>query len=290
MTLPTFACIGAQKAGTTWLYDCLNEYPDVFLPDFKEFTYFRSWGREATRFDDEGVKPYRAVFDRGRTATVRGDISPGLLAGTRAAQQMAALMPDIPIIAILRNPADRTFSHYNMIAGRARLEYTLRDLVDDPTIDDRHEILADSFYAAGLRRFYEHYPAEQIHVFRYEELVEDPLALLQTVARIIGADPEFVPQHLHGRSNVASVTRSPLVYRLTRRTAVTLNRLGLDRLRLAIKDTGLPDMIRQANRKPRGKDGVRLDPELRARLVDLYRADVEQLEEMLGWDLGAWKA
>ena len=42
MTLPNFICIGAQRAGTTWLHDCLNEHPEVYVPEKKELHFFNS--------------------------------------------------------------------------------------------------------------------------------------------------------------------------------------------------------------------------------------------------------
>jgi hypothetical protein len=37
---PDFICIGAQKAGTTWLYVTLGRRPDIWFPPFKEFHFF----------------------------------------------------------------------------------------------------------------------------------------------------------------------------------------------------------------------------------------------------------
>ncbi|KYP10025.1 MAG: hypothetical protein A0129_15210 [Limnobacter sp. CACIAM 66H1] len=37
---PEFICIGAQKAGTTWLYARLREHPEFSLPPIKEMHYF----------------------------------------------------------------------------------------------------------------------------------------------------------------------------------------------------------------------------------------------------------
>ena len=38
--LPNFLCIGTQRAATTWLFNCLKEHPDVFVPEIKEVDFF----------------------------------------------------------------------------------------------------------------------------------------------------------------------------------------------------------------------------------------------------------
>ncbi|MEB3212352.1 MAG: sulfotransferase domain-containing protein [Leptolyngbyaceae bacterium] len=42
ISVPHFICIGAQRSGTTWLYETLIRHPDVFLPPIKELHYFDS--------------------------------------------------------------------------------------------------------------------------------------------------------------------------------------------------------------------------------------------------------
>jgi hypothetical protein len=49
MDRPGFLCIGAQKAGTTWLYTLLREHPDIWLGPFKEYQYFNSLFTEPDR-------------------------------------------------------------------------------------------------------------------------------------------------------------------------------------------------------------------------------------------------
>lgn len=40
MTLPSFLCIGAQKAGTSWLFIQLRKHPDIWMPPIKELHFF----------------------------------------------------------------------------------------------------------------------------------------------------------------------------------------------------------------------------------------------------------
>ena len=53
--LPNFICIGAQRAGTTWLYHCLKEHPEVFVPEKKELRFFNY------HYSD-GIEAYKQNF------------------------------------------------------------------------------------------------------------------------------------------------------------------------------------------------------------------------------------
>src|SRR5438067_11210494 len=57
---PDFLCIGAQKAGTSWLYRQLTEHPDFWMPPVKELHYFNLLGRVPS------VASARARDDRDR--------------------------------------------------------------------------------------------------------------------------------------------------------------------------------------------------------------------------------
>ena len=67
MTSPTFSVIGAEKAGTTWLYDRLRRHPDIFMPDVKELHYFnhRNSNLEvpANNYEKQDLDWYKAHFE-----------------------------------------------------------------------------------------------------------------------------------------------------------------------------------------------------------------------------------
>ena len=64
MALPDFICIGAQKAGTSWLYQMLIQHPDLWLPPLKELHFFdrRAAGPNAQRFFKVMVRRARRRF------------------------------------------------------------------------------------------------------------------------------------------------------------------------------------------------------------------------------------
>src|SRR2546423_4071056 len=65
---PDFLCIGAQKAGTSWLYHQLNSHPDFWMPPVKELRYFDSLSkvnrRNSPRCKDERDRWFLEKLDQ----------------------------------------------------------------------------------------------------------------------------------------------------------------------------------------------------------------------------------
>src|SRR5947209_8592328 len=115
--LPNFLILGAQKAGTTALYAYLRWHPEITGPSFKEVSFFdRHYAR--------GERWYRAHFPARRRPFV-GEASPSYLFHPLVPERVARLLPDARLVAILRNPVDRAFSHYQheVSLGREPLSF-----------------------------------------------------------------------------------------------------------------------------------------------------------------------
>src|SRR5690349_3233083 len=108
LPIPTFLIIGAQKSATRWLRMNLGEHPDVFAAS-REIEFFNS-----KRFERDGVDWYRAQFDGWSGERIVGDATPGYMFWRHRpdvmAERMHETVPDVRLIAILRNPVDRAHS------------------------------------------------------------------------------------------------------------------------------------------------------------------------------------
>ena len=106
--LPSALIIGAQRSGTTSMFNCLARHPDVRRPLGKEVHYFDLHYARGLKWY-RGCFPYRGQL-RGRVMTL--DASPYHLAHPLAPKRAAKLLPEVKVIAILRNPIDRALSHH----------------------------------------------------------------------------------------------------------------------------------------------------------------------------------
>lgn len=198
--LPDFLILGAQKAGTTALYAYLRWHPQVTGPSFKEVSFFdRHYAR--------GERWYRAHMPVRRSGVV-GEASPSYLFHPLAPERVARMLPDARLIVLLRNPADRAFSHYQheVALGREQLTFDealaredermhgeLDRMLADPTYFSyawwNYTYAARGRYAEQLERWFAVFPREQVLVLLTDELAADTAGTYRRTLEFLGVDP-----------------------------------------------------------------------------------------------------
>jgi hypothetical protein len=195
--LPTFLIVGAQKSATRWLRLNLGLHPDVYTQS-REVEFFNSAGR----FDDLGVEWYRAQFDGWRGEPVVGEATPGYMFWRHRPQVVAdrirRVVPDVRLIAILRNPIDRAQSalvHHIEFGALPRETDLLEYVRSIPPERDRLGIIAGGWYAASLEPYVERF-GEQLLVLLHDDADDDPRGVYTGALRHVGASTDFVPDEL----------------------------------------------------------------------------------------------
>jgi len=187
--LPDFVIVGAPKCGTTFLYHLLAKHPYVEPAAFEEPHYF-------DYLFDRGVGWYRRCFPSPRRKngrrTITGEGTPSYLFHPHAAERMAGVIPAAKLIALLRNPVDKTYSAYH---HRARnrdqirtFEETVRDSFDAP----KQGFLSQSIYVDQLLRWSKFFSAEQMLVLKSEDFFERPREILKLVLDFLDL-PDWEP-------------------------------------------------------------------------------------------------
>jgi len=103
--LPNFIIIGAAKAASTWLSDCMGEHPDVFMAEIKEVRYF-------SVAYDRGLDWYKTHFADWNGEKAVGEANPGYLGDDHAPARIKETLGDVPLILSMRHPVDRAYSAY----------------------------------------------------------------------------------------------------------------------------------------------------------------------------------
>jgi len=184
-----FLGVGAQKAGTTWLYHQLRRHPDVSFPQGKELHY---WNRSEPPDTAEWHSLLTCGASNGRTV---GEITPAYfhLPPSHIALIHRAF-PDLRIFVSLRNPITRAWSAALM--DLARLSRRVAETDDDWFVD--HVLSAASLargsYAANLERWRSIFPPEQLLVSLFEDIERQPVALLTELARHLGVNGAWYQQ------------------------------------------------------------------------------------------------
>jgi hypothetical protein len=239
--LPDFLVIGAQKAGTTALYAYLRWHAAVLGPSWKEVSFFdRHYVRGEAWYRGHFPNRLRVRLARRRSGhePVVGEASPSYLFHPLAAERVAALLPEVRLIAILRDPAERAFSHYNheVALGREplsfeqaieredeRLRGEVERMLADPSYFSHawwnHTYVARGFYAEQLRWWLSVFPREQLLVLTSEQLSARPSETYADVLRFLGLPPHELSSYprLNTREYgaMAPKTRAALADRFT---------------------------------------------------------------------------
>jgi hypothetical protein len=198
--LPDFVIIGGKKCGTTFLYHLLGQHPLVEPAAPKELHFFDAL------FEQESVEWYRQCFPAPRwedgRRTITGEASP-YMANRPAPERMAGVVPGARLIALLRNPVERTYSDYQMVTRKDREHKTFEEAVglqqtadaegeEGVNLNDDSEYLSRSVYVDQLTRWAEFFPREQMLVLKSEDFFDDPKGTLKTALEFLDL-PEWEP-------------------------------------------------------------------------------------------------
>jgi hypothetical protein len=218
--LPRFIIIGAMKSGTTSMRHILSRHENVFLPqddicffdldDIEQHKdYFiplpQGWTFHNFERDfDTYFNWYKNFFTEARAGQAIGENSCTYLASKKAPKRIAGIFPDMKVIAMLRDPVSRAYSHYwhNLFAGRvtSTFEETLRY--------DSGTYLSRGFYKEQLERYLTFFSREQLKIIVFEEFVRDKQASVDDLTRFIGLSSSIDLSKIDTHRNPAPVPLS----------------------------------------------------------------------------------
>lgn len=213
--LPSFIIIGAQRCGTTSLYDYLSHHPQIIPSPVKELFYF----------DDYYTRPiewYKSFFptkkeqeklERDLVASViTGEASPSYFFHPYAAKRIKETLPDVKLILVLRDPIERAYSHYNHIKRLNREPLSFEEAIEKeeqritPDIeklakdefykaDQRRDYsyLTRGYYAKQLKEWFKHFPKEQLLIVQSEEFYKNTPRVYNEIVEYLGLNSYTLP-------------------------------------------------------------------------------------------------
>lgn len=172
--VPNFYCIGTQKAGTTTLHEILKHHPDIYLPERKEAHFFHK-----DHLFDKGVKWYlEEHFNSVKDEKIIGSITPDYLYFEKSAKRIFNTFgSDLKFIVILRNPADRAYSHYRMSKFRGFEPLPFKEAIiaekerisKDPRSKGRYSYISRGYYYSQISRYLQYFPLENFLFINFEK-------------------------------------------------------------------------------------------------------------------------
>lgn len=245
--LPNLLIVGAQKTGTTWLHRVLGKSEHIFATDVKELTHFN----QGDALERTSLMEYRRHFLAAPTSvTYRLESTPHYFQtpdgpdDVDVAANIAHAVPDAELIVSFRDPVDRYESAYihHMMVGRIPYVEEITEL------SDYMGMTTLGNYATHLRHWRRYFP--DIIVLFHEDMLDDPVALVDGLMARLGLDNDITRQQLDFRTNDKKIKR---------------------------------------RRQDADWDVMpRLDDDLRTKLREVYRDELADLQELTGRDLSHW--
>ena len=264
-----FVVVGCQRCGTTWLDAALRDHPRVGLPDKKQSYFF-------DRHFANGLDWYFERFDdvarrRAEDNLVVGEVATGYSL-PHAVPKLAATLPDVRLLMVMRNPVERAYSNYS--TRRAEEGWPSFEAAVEASPD----LLERGMYMDQIEDLLTHYPRERMLMLLYDDLKQDDRAYYDRVLTFLGLDPGASCSLIGQRKNAAMFPR-------LRRA---LHRIGLKPVLRALSKSPVGDVVRRRMRSRGSRSDRRMDPATRARLVEHFRVANDRLAEFLERDLSSW--
>jgi len=211
VALPDFLVIGAPKAGTTALHTALARHPGLYLSAVKEPKFFLTDGPPPARGGPGDAQTYQehvwrradyeALFRAAPARALRGESTPFYLYDRAAQRRIRALIPQARLIVILRDPVERAHSNWTHLwsAGREPLGDFLRACAEE----DRRvaagwspfwHYVRLSRYGEQLDHLFSLFPREQVMVFRYRRLLDEPVQILDEICAFLGVEQGVITE------------------------------------------------------------------------------------------------
>ena len=195
--VPDVYIIGAQKSGTTTLFDWLAQHPEIYAhPLAKDYPYFSN-----ERIFQEGNSHFFSFQAKApcQKMTLGGDANAMYVED--GPRRMYALMPHAKLIAVLRDPVERAYSAYAHAVERLLDDRSLEQAIREELAgieyspDDalRMDYTGHGLYVQQLLRIFRYYPREQVKVVIFEELKDRPREILADIFRFLAVDDTFLP-------------------------------------------------------------------------------------------------
>lgn len=293
MSLPNFIIVGASKAGTSSVWNYLNEHPDIFLPKPKEPLFFIKDIYNQFNDDDPGysevkdriiqnIEDYSSLFENTNRYKAIGEASASYLYYSQEASAniLKTLGPKTKIIIILRNPVDKIISHYKFYRLKGFEKQGFNKALDNENTRVKnnynpfYHYRRQGFYYENVKCFIDNF--NDVHICFYEDLKANSQLFLDEIFLFLRVDKINVESSnlIHNKSYVPKHSFINSIF----------DRIGKDTKSLR-KHINIDWKKIRNNLNKINEDKYIIDTEKYNELMKEYVDDIDKLEKLLKIDL-----
>lgn len=273
-----FIVIGAQKCATSWMYYCLQDHPEILLPNDKiEHAYYGS-----ELFQRQGEEWYFSRFTEKKGSRFQGEVAVDYIYDTQAAKYLYDKDQNPKIIASIRNPVDRLISSYYWLIRKNKLPNIPIDKGIEEILDQSigfhnkidgplEEIVRRGCYGPQLESYLQYFDKQQILVFLYENIKTDSPTAIKRMYEFLEVDSNFVPKSLNSRPKQNSYNS----------TLIKLERAVDRKYLLGRIIARVSNKINQYLTPKNSLTDHQLDPKYRKKLFELFQPQIQHTVEVI---------
>lgn len=285
---PNLFIVGAPKSGTTSLYHYLSEHPDIFMSTPKEINYFSKM-----ELDEQGIyykdlklnnrTKYERLFEKGTNKKVIGEASVSYLFYSEVPKKIFEYNPKAKIIILLRNPVERSFSHYSMDLRLGEVKVPFNKIILRTGSIKKLNLYYQQFVELGLyykqvKRYFDTFGKNQIKIILTEDLKSDITNTLSDIFTYLDIHKVKI-KNVETKYNVNSEPNSRILKKVH----------SFKTLRLAISSILSIDKKEKIKKKYfTNKNKSEINPKIKEYLTEIYKPDIIKLEKLISRDLSSW--
>ncbi|MEM8583194.1 MAG: sulfotransferase [Bacteroidota bacterium] len=207
---PNFLIVGERRSGTTTLAHWVRNHPDIYLHPTIDMGYFvddelvgsRTYkvGKvdQAKWYSSHSKSEYESFFEEGISADAIGEKSADYLFLDQCHERIKSYYPGMKLVVILRNPIDRAWSMYWNEVGKGREHLSFEDalkaeekrIAESDYARDHLSYFSRGMYASSLKKLFEVFNRNQVHIVLLNSLTENPVRDLKELYVFLGVDPD----------------------------------------------------------------------------------------------------
>ena len=265
MPLPNFIIFGAIKSGTGALFQYLNHHPQIYMSLEKEPRFFSNNSKN----HKESIDEYMQFFSGVKNEKAIGEASSNYINSAAAPIRIKETIPNVKLIASLRNPVDRAYAHYRMAVKKTK-NINFANMRSGKA----QGWAITSLYYEQLRGYYKLFEKNQIKILIFEHWTVDVSNTLKEIYSFLGIDETYsINSGIHyapGEVTWPGVHRNSLLKRVKPYLPeVLLLHINKTKRKLSPRWPPLPD-------------------ELKKDMQKWYSDDILKLQSLINKDLSIW--
>lgn len=275
MNMPHFIVLGGHKCGTSSLHNYLAQHPEIYMPRIKGTDFFN---REGSSETITSIERYQAFYQEMTNEKIAGEVSSVYLYSKGACDAIKKYLPEAKLIAVLRNPVERAFSHFNQLPETKKRDRNFSEIFDEK------KVLRNGFYSTPLNMYFDSFGRDRIKILLFDSLRNDKKCFFYSIFQWVGVNPNFMP-------DTSIVTRQGgEIKNQAVKNIFNGNNILHSTAGFLLRPFTTPDQRRDLYKKTKNMfmQKNELPEQLRKQLIDFYREDILQLQDILDMDISHW--